>query len=78
VYEMRLTQSRECDMQKKDLRCSNPEIRCSNCNRLLMTGTILRIAIKCPKCGYTQIIPGHSQIRISAERPIKERSKNED
>ena len=30
------------------------EIRCKKCKRLLMKGNILKIEIKCPKCGYIQ------------------------
>lgn len=32
------------------------EIRCKKCRRLLMKGEIRAIEIKCPKCGYVQII----------------------
>ncbi len=32
------------------------EIRCKKCKRLLMKGEIKRIEIKCPKCGYLQLI----------------------
>ncbi len=32
------------------------EIRCKKCNRLLMQGEIAEIKIKCPKCGYLQLI----------------------
>ncbi len=31
-------------------------IRCKKCGRLLFKGRIERIEIKCPKCGYVQII----------------------
>ena len=32
------------------------EIRCRKCNRLLMKGDILKVEIKCPKCGHIQKI----------------------
>jgi predicted Zn-ribbon and HTH transcriptional regulator len=32
------------------------DIRCKKCNRLLMKGTLLKIEIKCPKCGLIQKI----------------------
>lgn len=32
------------------------EIRCKRCKRLLMKGEIKTIEIKCPKCGYLQVI----------------------
>ncbi|MCA9484547.1 MAG: Com family DNA-binding transcriptional regulator [Nitrospina sp.] len=35
---------------------SFPQIRCRKCNRLLMKGAVFRIEIKCPKCGYLQLI----------------------
>jgi len=34
------------------------EIRCKKCLRLLMKGTVVVVEIKCPKCGYIQIIKG--------------------
>jgi len=34
------------------------EIRCRKCNRLLMKGEVLKIEIKCPKCGYIQSFLG--------------------
>ena len=34
------------------------EIRCKKCNRLLMKGEIIKVEIKCPKCGYIQILRG--------------------
>ncbi len=30
------------------------EIRCRKCHRLLMKGEVVKIEIKCPKCGYIQ------------------------
>jgi len=33
------------------------QIRCRKCNRLLMKGEVKHIEIKCPKCGYLQIVP---------------------
>ncbi len=32
------------------------EIRCRKCCRLLMKGRVVRVEIKCPKCGYIQRI----------------------
>ena len=32
------------------------EIRCKKCKRLLMKVTLVDGEIKCPKCGYSQII----------------------
>lgn len=34
------------------------EIRCKKCRRLLMKGMVKAIEIKCPKCGYMQMIEG--------------------
>ena len=31
-------------------------IRCKKCRRLLLKGEIREIEIKCPKCGYTQVL----------------------
>lgn len=32
------------------------DIRCENCNKLLMKGNILKVEIKCPRCGIIQQI----------------------
>ncbi len=37
------------------------EIRCKKCNRLLMKGEIIEVEIKCPKCGYVQILRGEGE-----------------
>lgn len=34
----------------------NAQIRCKKCRRLLMLGKIVRIEIKCPKCGHVQTL----------------------
>lgn len=37
--------------------CDNQsEIRCRRCRRLLMKGTVVNVEVKCPKCGYIQVI----------------------
>ncbi|MBP8644714.1 MAG: Com family DNA-binding transcriptional regulator [Syntrophobacteraceae bacterium] len=40
-------------------------IRCRRCGRLLFKGMVLHIEIKCPKCGYTQIM------QIQAQRSLQ-------
>ena len=35
----------------------NP-IRCKKCRRLLFKGAIKEVEIKCPKCGYVQVLTG--------------------
>ncbi|RJQ54535.1 MAG: Com family DNA-binding transcriptional regulator [Nitrospiraceae bacterium] len=32
------------------------EIRCKRCRRLLMKGEVKSVEIKCPKCGYIQMV----------------------
>jgi len=32
------------------------DIRCKRCKRLLMKGEVLVVEIKCPKCGYIQVL----------------------
>jgi len=32
------------------------EIRCKRCKKLLMKGEVQTIEIKCPKCGYIQVL----------------------
>ncbi|MCD8553495.1 Com family DNA-binding transcriptional regulator [Seleniivibrio sp.] len=32
------------------------EIRCRRCGRLLMKGHVRAVEVKCPKCGYIQVI----------------------
>ena len=32
------------------------EIRCKRCGRMLFRGIIREVEIKCPKCGYLQIV----------------------
>ncbi len=38
------------------------EIRCKKCRRLLMKGAVTVVEIKCPKCGYIQIIEGGESV----------------
>ncbi len=38
------------------------EIRCKRCKRLLMKGYVMLIEIKCPKCGYLQIIESEDDL----------------
>ena len=35
------------------------EIRCKKCNRLLMKAEKIYAEIKCPKCGYKNLIMSH-------------------
>ena len=35
------------------------EIRCKKCNRLLMKAESVHAEIKCPKCGYLNLILTH-------------------
>jgi len=32
------------------------EIRCRRCGRLLMKGHVRLVEVKCPKCGFIQVI----------------------
>lgn len=32
------------------------EIRCRRCGRLLMKGLVRAVEVKCPKCGFIQVI----------------------
>ncbi|MEE8329208.1 MAG: Com family DNA-binding transcriptional regulator [Thermodesulfovibrionia bacterium] len=40
------------------------EIRCKQCNRLLMKGIVVVIQIKCRKCKYTQFFTDLSKPKL--------------
>ncbi len=38
-------------------------MRCKKCRRLLFKGDVKTVEIKCPKCGYLQILQGDAPIK---------------
>ncbi len=52
------------EIKDKDLRYAKPkwpEVRCSQCNRLLFRGIVEDMEIKCSRCGAIQCIGGCKQ-----------------
>ncbi|WP_144681719.1 Com family DNA-binding transcriptional regulator [Desulfobotulus alkaliphilus] len=41
-------------------RCGE-DIRCRRCRRLLMKGLVVKVEVKCPKCGSLQLFGGRPE-----------------
>lgn len=48
------------------------EIRCKKCNRLLFKGWVLRVDVKCSKCGYINKLVANPPHNVEEFYPVTE------